>query len=268
MPELPEVEIYRRYFQEHALGKNIQRVRVLDDRILRDVTAGQLNASLRNRQFLSTRRHGKHLFVETDGEAWLRIHFGMTGDLYYYPRVPGPTSTHPTPRFARVIFDLAEGHSLAYDDPRLFGAVSLIEEPSTFIRDQALGPDPLEATFKVTRFRRLFEGRRGAVKSLLMNQSNIAGLGNLYVDEILFQTGVHPARSVAAVESSEIDEMYKTMRTILRTVIARKVRGDGYPPKYLIRVRDEGETCPRCDGKIARMVVFGRTTYFCEQHQS
>ncbi|HVT03270.1 MAG TPA: DNA-formamidopyrimidine glycosylase family protein [Thermoanaerobaculia bacterium] len=268
MPELPEVEIYRRYFQEHALEKNIERVRVLDARVLRDISASRLNSSLRNRHFLSTRRHGKHLFAETDDDLWLRIHFGMSGDLYYYPRQAlSESAQHPTPRFARVIFDFSNGYSLAYDDARLFGMVSVVEEPSRFVKDQALGPDPLDATFTARRFRALFVGKRGAVKSLLMNQSNIAGLGNLYVDEILFQTGVHPSRSVAAVDPAEIDDMYRIMRTILRTVIARKVRGAGYPAKYLVPRRDPGGNCTRCSGKIGRIVVFGRTTYFCEEHQ-
>src|SRR5262245_47986242 len=125
MPELPEVEAYVRTFAQNALGRTIARVRVLDERILavrsRDVHA------LAGRQFTAVRRHGKHLFAQA-GDLWLRLHFGMTGDL-----------TTDVGRFARVVFELDDGTLIAFDDMRLFGVVDVVSDPDVFIRERGLG---------------------------------------------------------------------------------------------------------------------------------
>jgi formamidopyrimidine-DNA glycosylase len=100
-----------------------------------------------------------------------------------------------------------------------------------------------------------------------MSQEVIAGVGNLYADEILFQTGIHPRRAVDSLDDAEVRALYLMMRSVLRDVIARKARGATYPRKYLLIRREEGERCPRCRGTIRRTVVFGRTTYYCAKHQ-
>jgi formamidopyrimidine-DNA glycosylase len=100
-----------------------------------------------------------------------------------------------------------------------------------------------------------------------MSQEIIAGIGNLYADETLFQTSIHPRRAVDRLSDVEVKAIYTAMRRILREVIARKIRHAGYPPRYLIHHREEGDRCPRCGGAIQRAVVFGRTTYFCGKHQ-
>src|SRR5579864_9043343 len=151
MPELPEVELYARYFARHALRQRIRGVRVLDARVV----GSRGLSSLRGRAFRRVRRHGKHLFAEAAqwraavlrGQAagdggpprsalWLHIHFGMTGVLSYYRDEP--------PRFARVIFDFENDAHLAYEDMRLFGVVDLTPSPEAYIRDHALGADPLQ----------------------------------------------------------------------------------------------------------------------------
>lgn len=262
MPELPEVEIYSRYFAANALQQNIDRVRVLDERILGNVRAKKFAESLRGSRFVSVRRHGKHLFAETGSgqrPIWLHLHFGMTGHLAYY--------RDEEPRFARVIFDFANGAHLAFEDMRLFGIIDLARDPDSYIAEHRLGPDPLDRAFTLPVFRRLIASRRGAVKSLLMSQEIIAGIGNLYADEMLFQTSIHPRRTVDRLSVVQVRSIYAAMRRILREVIARKERGAGYPARYLIYHREEGDRCPLCGGPIGRAVVLGRTTYFCERHQ-
>lgn len=258
MPELPEVEIYRRYFTKHALGQPIERVRVLDERILGTIRKEKLQRRLKGTTFREARRHGKHLFADA-GTTWLHLHFGMSGDLSYYADEP--------PRFARVVFDFSNGMHLAFDDMRLFGVVDLIESPEAFIAGQQLGPDPLDPAFSLAAFRRIVADRRGAVKSLLMTQETIAGIGNLYADEILFQTSIHPRRAVDELSPGEVKTVHAATRRILRDVVARKARGASYPPRYLTNHRNEGDRCPVCRGEIKRSVVFGRTTYFCGLHQ-
>ena len=256
MPELPEVETYARYFARHALKKRIVRVDVLDERILGEIRRDAFVRKLRGRAFTSVRRHGKHLFADA-GSVWLRLHFGMTGDLAYGSELP---------RFAKIAFHFDNGKLLAFEDMRLFGVADLVSDPDAFIADRGLGPDPLSLT--AARFAALFEKRRGAIKSLLMTQEIIAGLGNLYVDEILYQTSVHPRRPVHRLRAEEIRALYKAMRRILRETIARHARESELPRNYLIHHREVGERCPRCGGTIQRSVVFGRTTYFCGRHQT
>lgn len=257
MPELPEVETYARYFAKHALAQRIRRVDVRDERILGGIRKDAFVRKLKGRAFRSVRRHGKHFFADAEA-GWLHLHFGMTGDLAYY-------RDEDAPRFARVVFDFDNGAHLAFEDMRLFGVVDLIKDPDAFIRERNLGPDPLDPKLTIARFAEILEGRRGAIKSLLMSQDILAGLGNLYVDEILYQTGIHPRRPVHKIRDRKA--LYETMRRILRESVAHRANYAEFPQESFFHHREEGERCPRCGGTIRRTVVFGRTTYFCAKHQ-
>jgi formamidopyrimidine-DNA glycosylase len=252
MPELPEVEMFKRYFERHALGQTITRVRVLDDRILgtRDIDR------LAGRSFLTARRHGKHLFADA-GDLWLHIHFGMSGDLAYFADAP--------PRFARVIFDFENGAHLAYEDMRLFGVVDLTSSPEQYIRERGLGPDPLQIDLRA--FRALLHKRRGRIKALLLSQDVIAGIGNLYADEALFRSGIDPRRPVDRLRDRDAKTLFRNIRGVLQQTIAFKLRGADYPARFLVQHREDGDRCPKCGGTIRRTVVAGRTTYFCARHQ-
>ena len=254
MPELPEVEAFTRYFETHALHQRVARVDVRDPRILGEVRADALAAWVEGRQFERVRRHGKHLFADTGG-GWVRLHFGMTGDLAYY-------RDGADPRFARVVFHFEDGAKLAFEDMRLFGVVDLLDDPDAYIAKQGLGRDPLDPSFKLKHFRELIRKRRGVIKALLMSQQLVAGLGNLYVDELLFQTGIHPKRLAEKLSDDEIKALFTTMRRILQTMI------DGKPRRgWLFDRREEGERCLRCGGTLRRATIAGRTTYWCGKHQ-
>jgi len=203
MPELPEVESYAQFFALHALDRIIARVRVLDERILAVRKAAI--RKLVGRQFTSVRRHGKHLFAQA-GDVWLRLHFGMTGDL-----------ATDSGRFAKVVFEFEDGTRLAFDDMRLFGVVDLVRDPDAFILDRRLGPDPL--TIGVREFRARLAGRRGAIKALLLSQDVIAGVGNLYADETLFRAGIHPRRGADCLSADEVKAIFTTLRRALREAI-------------------------------------------------
>jgi len=261
VPELPEVETYRRYFERHALEQPIAKVEVRDERILGAIRKEAFVRKLRGKRFTATRRHGKHLFAQAAEGLWLHLHFGMSGDLAYY------RDRSEEPRFARVVFAFQNQAYLAFDDMRIFGLADLVDDPDATIAAQHLGRDPLDPAFTARDFAALLGKRRGAVKSLLMAQDVVAGLGNLYVDEILFQTAIHPRRPVDELTPAERRAIYTAMRRILRDVIARHARDAAHPSAYLIPHREEGERCPRCGGTIRRAVVFGRTTYYCGEHQ-
>jgi formamidopyrimidine-DNA glycosylase len=254
MPELPEVEMYAQYFARNALGQTITRVQVLDRRIL----GTRPLRPLVGRAFRGVRRHGKHLFADA-GDVWLRIHFGMTGDLSYYTGQP--------PRFARVIFDFENGAHLAYEDMRLFGVVDLTSSPEQFIREHGLGADPLDPQFTLREFRKLLHKRRGRIKALLLSQDIIAGIGNLYADEALFRTSIAPRRRIDRISDAEVKALFRAIRGVLREAIAFKSRGGDYPGRFLIQHREVGDRCPRCGGTIRRTVVAARTTYYCAKHQ-
>jgi formamidopyrimidine-DNA glycosylase len=258
MPELPEVELYTRYFAEHALHRRIARVRVLDDRILGAQRRATFTRALTGKSFTRVRRHGKHFFAAA-GAQWLHLHFGMSGDLSFY--------RDEQPRFARVVFDFADATHLAFEDMRLFGVAELTPDPDAYVRERGLGPDPLDPQFRLSDFRERIAGRRGAAKALLMSQEVLAGIGNLYADETLFQTAIHPRRPADRITPAETKAIFTTMRKILRTVIERKARGGSYPSRYLTPHREAGERCPRCGGTIEKTVVMTRTTYFCARHQ-
>lgn len=245
MPELPEVESYAQFFARHALDRTIARVRVLDERIL--AVRKPALRRLVGRRFTRVRRHGKHLFAQA-GDVWLRLHFGMTGDL-----------TTDVGRFAKVVFEFDDGTRLAFDDMRLFGVVDLIRDPDAFILDRGLGPDPL--MIGVREFRARLAGKRGAIKALLLSQDVIAGVGNLYADETLFRAGIHPRRSADSLTSDDVKAIFTTLRRALREAIGGRTL-------FMVDHREEGERCPRCGGTIQRAVVGGRTTYFCGRHQA
>jgi len=246
VPELPEVEAYAQIFARHAVGRTIARVRVLDDRVLA-IRKSTLTKALVGKQFTSVRRHGKHLFAQA-GDAWLRLHFGMSGDL-----------TAGVERFARVVFDFDDGTCVAFDDMRLFGVVDVVRDPDDFIRERGLGPDPL--AIGVREFRKRLAGKRGGIKAVLLSQEAIAGVGNLYADETLFRAGVHPSRPADKLTDAEVKSIFSTLRRVLADAIAGRRRG------VMVEEREEGARCGRCGGTVRRAVVAGRTTYFCASHQ-
>ncbi|MGH9458557.1 MAG: Fpg/Nei family DNA glycosylase [Thermoanaerobaculia bacterium] len=259
MPELPEVETYRRRFEACALARRVERVEVTDARILHRTTERALRGALAGARFRATRRHGKHLFAKASGGTWLYLHFGMTGDLHCGTEAP---------RFSRFIIHFAGGSLVAFEDMRLFGRVGLVSDPDAFIEAKGLGVDPLGESFGWAAFDERLAPRRGAIKALLMNQAVIAGLGNLWVDEVLFQTGIDPRARVERLSAPSRRRIFDTMRRILRTAIARQASDRPMPPGWLIENRVVGVPCPRCgEGRLRRTVVGGRTTYFCPAHQ-
>jgi formamidopyrimidine-DNA glycosylase len=154
MPELPDVEVFKQYADSTSLHQKIGSVEVRNEKILGDVTARKLQGALKGRTLESTRRHGKQLFVELDDDSWLLLHFGMTGSLEYFEDV-GRDPPHD-----RFLISFENGYHLALNDARMFGKVDLVEDPDRFIREQKLGPDPLE--LDADTFRERFGGRKGA----------------------------------------------------------------------------------------------------------
>src|SRR5438045_7462363 len=212
MPELPDVETFKRYFDATSLHQRIDDIDVRNAYILKNISARELARALKGRRFESSRRYGKHLFVRADGKLWLRLHFGMTGSLKYFK------DDRQAPRHARVLFVFANNHRLAFDDQRQFGQIGLLRDVDEFLKKRALGADALDLDLE--EFKKILEKRRGAVKSILLNQRLIAGIGNLYADEILFRASMHPATEMSRLGNKGLGKLFRATRYISKQPIA------------------------------------------------
>jgi formamidopyrimidine-DNA glycosylase len=258
MPELPEVETFKRYLDSTSLHQRITDVEVRDAYVLQDISARELVHRLRGRFFECSRRHGKHLFVRTD-ELWLRLHFGMTGSLEYLKHGEVAAKT------ARVIFRFATNGRLAFDDLRKFGEIELIENMDEFLQIRGIGPDALETG--LSQFKTIVGNRRGAVKAILLNQRLIAGIGNLYADEILFRARMHPATQAAGLSDKDLRRLFRAVGYVLEKAIALKTDFNRLPKSWLLTHRGKRGRCPRCGRVLKSATIGGRTSWFCARCQ-
>jgi len=268
VPELPDVENLRCYFDATALHKRIERVKVRDARLL-ETSASKVHSVLEGRRFTETARRGKRLFaracddggggatkdVDRDGCEWLALHFGMTGSLEFFE------VTGARPRGTALEIGFEDGGTLAVTTTRRLGKIGVARSPQQYAREHGLGPDALEVGRD--EFVETIGRRRGSVKAALMNQSAIAGIGNIYADEVLFQAGVHPETPAAEVDRATLAELWRVMRRVLRTASDRAADADEMPRGWLLHARNHGADCPRCDGSVEKLSVSGRPTYIC-----
>lgn len=257
MPELPDVEGFRRVLARHAVGKPIRSVEVRDRGVLRGASAAQLARALRGRRFRRPERHGKWLIARTDGSAVLLFHFGMTGSLWW--RRAGQRERP----YDRIVFALGRGE-LRYEDLRKLQGVRLARDEADVDRILSqLGPDALHVS--KSRFDECLAAR-ARLKPRLMDQAVIAGLGNLLVDEILWRARLNPMRKLERLRDAERKRLYQSMRRVLRQSLPT---GRVPPHKtWLTGRRDRKDaTCPRCGAKLARRRVGGRTTVWCPRCQ-
>ncbi|MBD3179017.1 MAG: hypothetical protein GF417_05135 [Candidatus Latescibacteria bacterium] len=262
MPELPDVENFRRYLDATSLHRKITEVEVADAAVLRKISAGRLSSSIQDRKFESTERLGKYIFVNLDNGQVLMMHFGMSGFLKYFSK------SGSRPPHARVLFGFSNGYTLAYDCQRKLGRIRLADDMESIIREKGLGLDAMDPGLGLKRFRRIMGRRRGMIKTALMNQSAISGIGNIYSDEILFQAGIHPERKLEKISDDELKRVYRMMKRVLGTATERKANPDNYPPSYLAPLREEGSECPGCGGRVEKIKVNNRGTYLCPRCQN
>jgi len=257
MPELPEVEMARRYLEKTSLHLAIKRAQIRDARILRGADAAQLEGALQGRAIKSTHRHGKRLFLELGKDLWLAIHLGMSGELEYQQ---GPCQE---PRHTRLLISFENGYHLAFIDARLFGEVSLTRDPKRFLEEKKIGPDALQ--LDTAGFLEIMGSRRGIIKSALLDQHLLAGLGNLYSDESLFAAGICP--QARGLPEERLKGLLQSIQEVLRTAIECEADLKELPSSYLTPNRYPGGRCPRDGCLLARARIAGRTTYFCPVHQ-
>lgn len=257
MPELPDVEGFRRELARTLPGRRVRKVDVRDAGVLRNTTARALSKSLVGHRFNEPRRHGKWLILPTDTPV-LMVHSGMTGHPYYSSRDADGRG------YERMVITLDRGE-LRYSDLRKLRGIWLAptgDDVAEVMGRQ--GPDALD--LDLAGFREALRGRRGRLKPTLMDQAVIAGLGNLLVDEILWQTCLPPSLPVASMETDVLKRLHTSMRRVLRTAV-KHGRVPGLP-RWLTGARDEPDpSCPRCGTRLARGRIGGRTSVWCPRCQ-
>lgn len=260
MPELPDVETFKRYLDVTALHQRIGSVEVEAD-ILGRVSRRRLSSALQGGALEETHRHGKWLFAHVDDGPWLALHFGMTGWLSY---AKGPLDDQADDDHVRLLLGFDDDYHLAYHCIRKLGTVELVDDPVAFVHEEGLGPDALAVDAEA------FDealGQRGGIKSALMRQESLAGIGNIYADEILFQARLHPGTPLRDLGSDERRALHRVMRRVLRRAIDRRADPDQLPRSWLLRHREEGASCPRCGGEVRHDRIAGRGTYLCPRCQ-
>jgi len=160
-----------------------------------------------------------------------------------------------------------DGWHLAYRCPRRLEEIGLVDDPDSLVRDRGLGPDPWPDDFDLDALRGRLEPRRGRIKTTLMNQEVLAGLGNIYVDEILFHAGIAPETKVPDLGAEAPARLFDAMKRILRRAVDARVDPERMPADWLLTRREDGASCPLCDGTIRKKKVGGRSTYLCASHQ-
>lgn len=271
MPELPEVETIRRDLSQLVVGRRIVAVDVAWPGSLRDA-GSEFERRLTGAGFTGFSRRAKMLVATLDTGDRLLVHLKMSGRLVV---VAAKTPRH---RHTRITFQLDSGEELRFIDMRKFGYIKLIPagEPADIPEFARLGPEPLAPEFTLAAWIDLVSSRRSSrrsIKATLLDQSFLAGLGNIYVDEILHAAGIHPARPVAGLMAADVERIYPQIRRILSDAITARGttfsqyvdgtgRSGGFAEKLHVYGRQGGE-CRRCQAEIAKTRVAGRGTHFC-----
>jgi formamidopyrimidine-DNA glycosylase len=271
VPELPEVETIRRQLEPELLGRRIEALEVYDELFSRPHRPEDLERAVSGRRVESFRRRGKYMLLDLDGGTTLVLHLRMTGSLRLAP-------ADPEPPHLRALFRLDGGETLTWTDARRFGHGEAV--PTAGLDEWfagRVGVEPLSPEFTPERLGELAAGRTAPLKSFLLAQEKVAGIGNIYADEALWRARLHPLSPAGSMKPEHLVALRDGIVAALEAGLdnggasiddyrdARGLRG-GMQDEFLVH-RREGEECPRCGGTIERIVVGGRSTYYCPDCQ-
>jgi len=269
MPELPEVETIKRDLSRLIIGQGIEDVFVRDDRVIKSHKLNDFISSLKSKTVQGVDRRGKLIVISFKEGGYLLAHLKMTGQLIYGERL--------NLKETKVVFKLSRGQYLNYNDHRLFGRLSFVRQLQDEPFLNAIGPEPLKNGFNTEWLSRNLKRRSVSIKTLLLDQHFVAGIGNIYASEILFDAGINPLKPASRLTKKEVASLYQSTLDILREAIQyrgcsmRNYRdASGEEGKFLNRVRvynREHQPCRVCGTMIQRMVQNGRSTYFCQRCQ-
>lgn len=302
MPELPEVETVRQELSEHILGKNISGVMIHENRIIKN-SAASFRKSIEGRSFVKIARIGKLLqFFLSDDQHIVLAHLKMTGQflfqkcgkieagvfpLLYASQAGGEKAAGQFREdqakcglelaHTHVVFQFDDGSRLAFRDVRKFGYLQLVKRNELKEIEDQYGIDPLRDNYSLEAFSKVFQRRQKSIKAILMDQQLIAGIGNIYADEICHQTQLRPKKSAATLTKKQIEGLYFASMDIINNAIRHKgttlkdfTRPDGRKGENFFQLQvygREGETCHRCASTIKKVTYLGRGTHYCSTCQ-
>ncbi len=270
MPELPEVEYVARQLRDDLIGRRITRAEVLWARAVEGMDPADFVARVTDRVVTSVGRRAKYLILTLDDGQQLLIHRRMSGNLVF-------AEADPEEPYARVVFTLDDGRRLVYTDPRKFGRVTLHDAEHPHPALSQLGPEPLEAAFTPEVLAQRLAGTRRAIKAALLDQTVVAGLGNIYADEALFLARIHPLRPASSLTRREVVALHAGIQRALMTGIEHggttfgrhrdAYNEAGRNLDHVQVYQRTGQQCPRCGRPIERIVIGQRGTHFCPHCQ-
>jgi formamidopyrimidine-DNA glycosylase len=271
MPELPEVETIKEDLRELVEGAKIERARVLDPGLVEQPLTEELEARLAGCSITGARRRAKHLIVELDSGDSLVMQLKIGGQLLLVPPVEEPETA------LMLVLSLDRDRKLFLRDETRFSRVRLLDKEELEARLASLGPEPLDREFSAAYLRKALSSRRAQMKPLLLDQKVVSGIGNIYVDEILYDARLHPRRKANTLEDGEWEALYAAIRSNLEAGVAHRgttvrlyrdvLNRPGEHQNYLRVFEKHGKLCPGCEGKVVREKVGGRPTHYCPSCQ-
>ena len=288
MPELPEVETIVRDLNKAILGRKIEDVWSDFKKMIKGPKDfEQFKKEIKGKKIQKVWRRGKNIIFELSQRLSLLIHQKLTGHLLlgkwglekgvWRAKIPGPLAEDPMNRFLHLIFWLGNGQMLALSDLRKFAKVELLDKDTLEKELIFFGPEPLEKDFTFEKFKGCFKSKKGKIKQVLMDQTVIAGIGNIYSDEVLWEAKIHPFKEVSNLSEVELKKIYMAIKKILPLAIElkgesfsdfRRLSGEkGYFDKARKVYRRAGEKCSRCGTIIKKGKIAGRSTHFCPKCQ-
>ncbi len=291
MPELPELETIKRDFNKDVRGRIFKSVEIRDSKVAQ-FSQKEFNEKIARRKIKQADRFAKILIIETEGEFGLMIHLKMSGQLIYEASSGRKSGGgHPDKaykgkklphKYTHIIFHLLDGSKLYFNNLRKFGWIKIVNTSDIKKLDEIakLGPEPLSEKFSLEYFRNNVKGRRSrsTIKNLIMDQKFISGIGNIYANEALFEAGIDPRRKAGDLSDEEIKKLYIFIKEILKKAIELRGTSDdlyvdlkgkqgGYLNEALV-YNKEGKPCPKCKGRIKKIKVGNRGTYYCPNCQT
>ena len=282
MPELPEVETIRRDLSTVLIGKKIIGIQIINPKPVKGSVAG-FKKTLLNKKVKNIERIGKLMMLDLSEDNFLLIHLKMTGQLIYRHDHQIIEGGHNLPVFKEndlptkytwVVWRFNDGSSLYFNDMRKFGYLKIVNKKEKETIVAKYGIEPLTKNFTLANFKKVLDKRKTSIKSVLLNQALVAGIGNIYADEICFAASIRPDRSVAKMSESEIKKVFTACEVILKKAIAHKGTtfkdyvnahgGKGNFSDFLQVYKRVGEKCLRCKkGTITSKKIGGRTSHYC-----
>ena len=288
MPELPEVETIIRDLKKEVLGRTLVGVWTDFSKMIKlPKKFEQFKKEIKGKKIQKIWRRGKNIIFDLSDNKILLIHQKLTGHLLlgkwelkggeWKSLISGPLADDSMNRFLHLIFSLDDGYQLALSDLRKFAKVELLDKATLKKELSSFGPEPLEKNFTFEKFKKCLKDKKGKIKQVLMNQEVIAGIGNIYSDEILWEAKIHPFKDTSELSYNELRRIYQAMREILPKAIKaggesisdfRRIFGEKGGFDSLRKVyRREGEKCSRCGTIIKRIKLAGRSAHFCPECQ-